>query len=276
MQENYENEFEAENLTPIEDAPSIADRMVGVFTSPAALFEKLAVHPPKAVDWLIPVLIVAVITVLSTFLQMNDPEIVYQMQKTQKEKMEAQFQSLVEKGWMTEEAANAQMEKMDEGFSEESMKSGIAISAVTIPLFLLAKLFFVALIYFIIARFILKGQGGYSQALTVYGTAHYIVALQALVLLIIILVTGKITTGTSIASLGGFDNTTILGFLLSKVNVFSLLILYSIGVGLSKMYHAESSGMYLAIVFGLWIGGSFIIFLLGNLSPYFYDLAAGI
>ena len=274
MQENYENEFETENMPPLEDAPSIVDRMVGVFTSPAALFEKLAAYPPKVIDWLIPVLIVAAVTILSTFLQMNDPLIVKQMQDMQMEKAGDQIESLVEKGWMTEEAASAQKEKMEEGFSPDSMKSGIAVSSVTIPLFLLAKLFFVALIYFIIARYILKGQGGYSQSLTVYGAVHYIMALQALVLLIIVLVTEKITLGTSIASLGGFDNTTILGFLLSKVNIFNLLIMYTVGVGLSKMYHAESAGIYLAVVFGIWLGGSFVMFLLGNLFPFFYDIAA--
>ena len=151
MQENYENEFESENLPPIEDAPSVVDKMVGVFTSPSTLFEKMSAHPPKVLDWLIPVLIVTVITVLSTFLQMNDPEIVEQMRDTSEEKLGDHLESMVEKGLMTEEDASKAMDKMDEGFSPESMKSGVVKSAVAIPLFLLAKLFFVALIYFIIA-----------------------------------------------------------------------------------------------------------------------------
>lgn len=275
MQENYENQYEEENLPPIEDSPSVVDRIIGVFTSPAALFEKLAARKPKFTDWLIPVLVASVIMVLSTFLQMNDPEIVEQIFETQMEKMEEQFESMIEKGWMTEEIATQTMADMEENFSEDNLKSGAYSSIISVPLFLLIKLLLGALIYFIIARYILKGQGGYSQALTVYGTTFYIAAAQALVVLLIMLVTGKISTGTNVSALGGFDNTTMLGFLLSKVDIFGLLIVYTVGVGLSKMYHSATSGKYIAAVMAFWLGGTFILFLLGNVFGFFYDLAAG-
>ena len=276
MQENYENEFEAENFPPLEDAPSLVDRMVGIFTSPATLFEKMSAHPPKVIDWLIPVLIAAVITVLSTFLQMNDPEIVEQMYETQVEKMESKYEKSVENNEMTEAEASEKMAEFDEYFTPEVIQYWAYLSIITVPLALLVKLLLGGLLYFLIARFALKGLGDFSHALTVYGTAHYIVALQALVMLVITLVTGTSSTGTSITAIGGFDSTTLVGFILSKADIFSILIVYTVGVGLSKMYRAESSGKYIAAVFALWFGGTLAMFLLGNFSPFFYDLAAGL
>ena len=45
-----------------------SDKLVGLFTEPGKTFSKMSNFPPKTVDWMIPILIVIVVSILSQLL----------------------------------------------------------------------------------------------------------------------------------------------------------------------------------------------------------------
>ena len=68
---------DAPKMSSVEDAQeeqelSHTDKLVGVFTEPAAMFSKAAKFPAKTADWIIPVLVVIVISILSQLVMMSN------------------------------------------------------------------------------------------------------------------------------------------------------------------------------------------------------------
>jgi hypothetical protein len=79
---------------------------------------------------------------------------------------------------------------------------------------------------------------------------------------------GKLLGDVSIASFTGADKATIAGFILGKLDIFSIWIYAVLSIGLAKMFKSETVGKYYIMVFGLWIIGGLIIFALGQALPF--------
>ena len=84
---------------PIEEEElGITDKMVGVLTEPSTFFKKIANLPLKSSDWLIPLIIAIVITMISSAIMMTNPTIKADMQEKQMKQVEKYFQEQVDKG----------------------------------------------------------------------------------------------------------------------------------------------------------------------------------
>ena len=91
-----------------------SDKMIGVFTEPGKTFDAAAKNPPKAMDWLIPVISFLVIAIISNFILFQNPEIKLQfdeMLDKQVAKIEAQLDEKVQNGEMTESEKEAALEQ---------------------------------------------------------------------------------------------------------------------------------------------------------------------
>lgn len=249
---------------------SHTDKIVGVISEPSSLFSKLSFIPTKATDWILPLLALIVVAIVSTFIYMSNPEIKLEMQQQQKKAMEEQFDKMVESGQMTREQADEQIDKTMEMMGGSGMMQ--VFSSIGIIVMMLVWFFVFTTIAFLIAKFAFKGDGGYSQAMTAMGLPLYISVLQSILLVIVGLLMGKMLTGLNPAALMGMDVKTLPGFLLSRLDVFSIWFYVVVGIAFAKMFKSDNVKKYVFTSIGVWLVFMFIIFGLGQVSPIFENM----
>ncbi|AFN73942.1 hypothetical protein MROS_0699 [Melioribacter roseus P3M-2] len=269
MDEKQDNQVP--QMSPVEEEEEMefshTDKLVGVFSEPAVTFEKLKKTGPKTSDWLIPILIVIVAAVLSNVIMMSNPAIKLSIIEKQMAQIEKNFDEAVQSGQMTEEQKEAQLEqireRMDQGGSTTIIFTAISIVFITFITF-----FIVAGVYFLVCKFLLKGDGTFKDTMAAYGLPYYIIVIQIIAMVIIALVTNKFITSTSLAAILEIDKSKFLYFLLSRVDVFSIWFYAVVSIVLAKMFNAENTGKYFATIFGLWIGVGFIFWWLAANVPF--------
>lgn len=264
-----------ENLQPQEpqqevEAITHTDKIVGVISEPSNLFSKLVFLPTKATDWLIPLFALIIVAVISTFIYMSNPEIKYQMQQEQEKAMREQFDKMVESGQMTQEQADEQLDRTSEFVSNPMFM--YLIPAISVFVIMLLWFFVFTSLAFLIAKFAFKGDGSYSQAMTAMGLPLYISVLQSILLVIVGLLMGKMLTGLNPASLMGMDLKTLPGFLLSRLDVFSIWFYIVVGIAFAKMFKSDNVKKYIFTSIGVWLVFMFIIFGLAQVSPVFGNM----
>lgn len=243
-----------------------ADKLVGVFTEPVKTFEKMSKEPTKFYDWLLPVLLLIIITNVAMIILMTNPQIKYAVQEKTINQVQKQFDEMVEKGQITQEQADQQIEIMRERFEQSGQVQriiGIVTSAIGIFIFF----FVISGVYFLFAKFILKGEGTYQHAMTAYGLPMYVFTIQWIIIVIIGFIVGKMFTDTSVASFFDLDKSTFVGFILSKADIFSIWFYWLIAIGFAKLFKSTETAKYILMVFGVWIGFSIIFFLIGQAVP---------
>lgn len=245
---------------------SHADKLVGVFTEPSKTFEKMAKEPTKFYDWFLPVLLLIIITNVAVIILMTNPQIKYAMQEKTILQVQKQFDEMVEKGQMSKEQADQQIEGMRENFERGGQAQRI-IGIVTSSVAIFIMFFIVSGIFFLSAKFGLKGDGSYQHAMTAYGLPMYVFSIQWILLVIIGFIAGKMFTDTSIASFMDIDKSTFLGFILSKADIFSIWFYWLIAVGFSRLFQSNQTAKYILMVFGVWLGFSIVFFLIGQAVP---------
>ena len=67
------------------------DKLVGVFSEPGNTFSKIAKFPAKTSDWIIPILILIVVTILSYVVLMNNPAVKASINEKNIARIEKQF-----------------------------------------------------------------------------------------------------------------------------------------------------------------------------------------
>jgi hypothetical protein len=259
------DEFEEEEL-------SHTDKMVGVFTEPAATFEETSKFPVRTTDWLIPTILVILFAVLTNYIMTSNPAIRQQIIEKQMEMIEKQFQSAIDAGQMTPDQANQQMDNIRDRM-EQQMSSGMWVNILAILIFTFVFFFILAGVYLLIAKVFLKGDGNYASALAAYGLSQYVVIVQLIVMIIIAFATTSVVEGTSLALIMDVDRQTIGGYLLTKVDPLRIWFYAVLAIALAKMFKAKSSKMYFVWVFGTWIGFSIALFYLAKLVPFLGFLA---
>jgi len=244
-----------------------SDKIVGLFTEPVKTFSKMSKYPPKTVDWMIPILIVIVVTILSSIVLMNNPVIKHAMNEKNIAKFEKQFKQMVDKGQLSQAQADEQLDKMREGMEKGGVLQYIGI-IVGVPIGMFILFFIVSGVLLIIAKYILGGDGTYSSVMAAYGLPYYVLALQVVIMVIAALVMNKFLTGISVADLMSSDKSSFLGFILGKLDIFSIWFYVLVGIGLAKMFKSDNLSKYITASLGMWIGFSLLFFLLVKVLPF--------
>jgi hypothetical protein len=261
---NTNNDPSAGEAPELEEL-SHTDKLVGVFAEPKTMYQKTAQFPPKTADWIIPLIILVVFSIISSYIILSNPEISYNIKHEQLAKIEKSFQEMVDKGQMTKDQADQQMSALEERMSEgTNMVQTVVFIIVKVFLFF----FIVSGIYFIAARFIFKGEGTYASAMVANGLTAYIDVIQVIVATILTLTTARLFQDTSLAAFMHIEKSTFLGFLLGKLDVIAIWSLAIVSIGLAKMFKSEKMGKYFIFIFGLWIVWGLIIFGLGQAVPF--------
>lgn len=244
---------------------SHTDKIVGVISEPTNLFTKLALLPTKATDWILPLLALIIVAIISTFIYMSNPEIKYQMQQEQEKAMREQFDKMVESGQMTREQADEQMEQSAQ-FVNNPMFMYL-IPSISVFVIMLLWFFIFTTLAFLLAKFALKGDGGYGQAMTAMGLPLYISVLGSIILVIAGMLMGKMLTGLNPATLMGMDLKTLPGFLLSRLDLFTIWYYVVVGISFAKMFKSDDVKKYVITSLATWLIFMFIIFGLAQIVP---------
>ena len=267
--ETEETNQTEQNSTEVEEL-SHTDKIVGVISEPTNLFSKLASLNIKVTDWLLPLLAMIIVAIVATFIYMSNPSIKYEMQQQQEKAMREQFEKIVESGQMTQEQVDEQLDKTSEMMNNPMFT--YLFPSIAIFVMSLVWFFVFTTLAFVVAKFAFKGDGGYSQAMTAMGLPMYISVLQSIILIIAGLLMGKMLTGLNPASLMGMDVKTLPGFLLSRLDVFSIWFYVVVGIAFAKMFKANSVKYYVVASVGIWLVFMFIIFGLAQVSPMFGNM----
>ncbi|MDZ7767264.1 MAG: YIP1 family protein [Melioribacteraceae bacterium] len=244
-----------------------SDKLVGVFSEPASTFQGISKVGVKTSDWLIPLFVVIVISIISHVVMLNNPAIKYSMMEEQMSAVEERLDDMVESGQMTEAQKEQQIQQTRD-FMENQGGTQIIFSAIGIIIFTFIMFFIVSGVFYAVSKFGLKGDGDYKGAMAAYGLPHYIIVVQVIVMVILAFVFDRFLQGTSVAAILDSDKTTFAGWVFSKLDIFSIWFYGVVAVGFAKIFKAESYGKYFAMVFGLWLGVGFIFWLLADALPF--------
>ena len=250
-----------------EEELGFTDKMIGVLSEPANLFQKLANLPYKTVDWLIPIGLVIIFSILSTVILMNNAEVKSNMMDKQIEQIEKNFQEAVDKGQMTQEQADQQLDMIQEQM-EKGGSTQLIFSIIGIIIIVFLSFFILAGVYYLLVKFALKGDGAYKTSMTAYGLPHYIVILQVIVMIIVSIAMGKMFMDTSVGSFIDMEKDTIAGWFMHKLDIFSIWFYAVLSISLAKFFKSENTSKYFIGVFGLWLGFSLIMFFIVKAVPF--------
>jgi hypothetical protein len=251
----------------IQEEPELghSDKIIGLFSEPKKTFEKMSAYSPKTIDWLLPITLLLFIVVLSRVLIIQNPDLAYQVKQQQKESMEKSLNTAVEKKQITseqkEERLNQSLESMNKPIFQLLGYVGIIIGGFII-------FFIISGVYFLFARFALKGEGTYVAALVANGMTSYIGIIQIVLATVLSYILGRLVNDVSLASLMNSDKATITGYLLSKLDVILIWSFIILSIAYSKLFKSQSIGKYYGMVFGIWIVWGVFSFWLGQIVPW--------
>ncbi len=262
-QESIENESVDEESYEL----SHSDKLVGVFTEPGTTFSSMSKFPAKTADWIIPLLLMIIIAALTQVVMMSNESIKYSMMEKQMEAVEKQLSDAVANGDLTQAQADERLEQTRQFFENSGM--GLMFGIIGIVVFTFIFFFIISGVFYLVAKFGLKGDGNYSSAMVAYGLPYYIIALQLIVMVIAALAMNKLMAGTSVADFMDMEKTTILGFILGKIDPFTIWFYAVISIGLAKMFKSANTTKFVITVFILWLGTNFLFFGLSKVVPFF-------
>jgi competence protein ComGC len=234
-------------VTPEPDL-TLGDAMAGVFSEPGDTFASVK-QSQKKNYWLIPLLIIIIVSILSTFLVMRDEELSSAIRDKQKAAMQEQIDKAVKEGKMSREDADKQIEQ-----SQKFMSGGMMMVFGIIGSFFAVLLFFFlkGLIYWGSLK-LFKGTAGYKDVLNVLGLAGLITSIQLVIDTVLAVLTGKLMT--NIGPILLFTEESVgksLYKVIANLDLINIWYLIIVGIGLAKVSDLKSNKT-IPLVFGLWV-----------------------
>ena len=227
---------------------SLSDSLAGVFSEPGETFTEIK-KSTKGSYWIWPIIILAVITALSSFIVMNDEELSSEIKTTQSKAMKEKLDDAVKSGQMTREQADEQIEKA------QSMMGGglfavigVAGGVISILIFFFVK----GLIYWGGFK-IFKGTATFVNIMNVLGIASIITSIQMILDTVLAIFTGRlyINIGPVLFFTEEAVGKSMYKFIANfdLINIWYLVI---IAIGFAKVSDLKSSVTF-PMVFGLWL-----------------------
>lgn len=235
---------------------SLAARLLNVFAIPGDVFEEVKAAPHAVANWLVPALIASVVGAVSAVLMFSQPTIQQQLREKQEHMMEQQ----VKAGKMTRAQADQALTVAEKFTSPAMMKIFGAFSAVVASF---VRVFWWALVLWLLGRWFLKSPISYLKATEVAGLAGMIAVLGGIVSLLLIVNLGKLFSTPSLAlTISDFDEKNKSHLLLGAVNVFNFWLLGVMASGLARLAGVPFARAAF-LVLGYWIIWSLCLIFIG-------------
>lgn len=233
---------------------SFTDKIAGILATPGDLYEQVRLTPPAAANWVIPTLVLIVLSIASMLLVMNDPVLMDQMMVPQREALA----KAVQEGKITQDAADRQAEMLGSG--SPFFLIGLLVGT---PISLFLMLFLFAFLFWLIGKFVMKSNAPFMKVVEVYGLTFYIGALGVLVTAALRFALGSFHASPSLALLVlPFDVHNKLHLALSMLNVFTIWGLVVTSIGLAKVFERDFPKV-LVLILAVWILLSVVLIYLG-------------
>jgi hypothetical protein len=247
-----------ETPPPVTEVPvmSLAARLLNMFAIPGDVFEEVKATRHAAVNWLVPALIASVVGAASACLMFSQPAIQQQLREQQERVMEQQ----VKAGKMTRAQAEQAQTIADKFSSPTMLKIFGAFGAVGGSF---ARVFWWALVLWLLGRWFLHVRIGYLKAAEVAGLAGMISTLGTVVSLLLIVNVGKLFSTPSLALVvGDFDAKNKSHLLLGAVNVFNFWFIGVMASGLARLAGVPFARAAI-LMLSCWIAWSLILISIG-------------
>ena len=225
---------------------SFAGKLLNVFAAPGEVFDEIKATPPSVVNWLGPVLIYAVVGVISVCIMFAQPAIQQAVHDQQVKAMDKQ----VQQGKMTQAQEDQALQILDK-FMGPRMLSVIGSAGMVIYSFV--SLFGWALVLWLLGRWLLKARIDYLKVLEVAGLSSIIVVLGIVIGTLLAVILGRLYATPSLALLvTNFDPANRVHLLLGAANVIYFWHTGVLAIGLAKLSGGSMARAF-AVVFGFWV-----------------------
>jgi hypothetical protein len=225
---------------------SLGTTIANVFAAPSEAFQGLSTSGPKAMNWVLPMILMAVLSILFVYLIFTNETI-----KTQIFDMQAQqFDKAVAEGRMTQQQADQIRDQMQ----QTGLGMFMAFGSIPILIFISAYFFLGALFLWLSAKIVWKSPLKYGKFLEVYGIATWIGVLGTVVTMGMVLGMNSMfsTPSAGLLFADGFDPSNTMHKFASALNVFSVWQAAVTGIGLSSLTgKPTANGIVVAMV--LWL-----------------------
>jgi ABC-type multidrug transport system fused ATPase/permease subunit len=225
------------------------DAISGIFTEPGNTFNTIMKFP-KRNFWLLPVIILVLTSIVSSFLFFSDAELVSKMMDKQKMKMREKMQESVKEGKMSQQQANEAIERAEKFMDPNGLFFKITgfAGAVVAPFIML---FVLSVIYMLLLK-MFKANFEFTNILNVVGLSLIVSAIGSIIGIVLSIVMGDLTSvGLALAFKADAVGETFHG-LFMKLDVFTIWFYVLVAIGLVRVAKIKPVISY-SIVFGLWV-----------------------
>jgi mannitol-specific phosphotransferase system IIBC component len=225
---------------------SLAGRLLNVFAAPGEVFDEIKIARHRAANWLVPLLIYAVVGVISVCILFAQPAIQQTIHDQQVKALDKQ----VQQGKITQAQEDQALQVMEK-FMGPTMLAIFGSFALIIYSFV--SVFGWALVLWLAGRWLLKAQFDYMKVLEVAGLSSVVVVLGMVISTLLAVILGRLYAGPSLGLLvDNFDPVNRGHLLLGAVNVINLWHAGVLAIGLAKLSGAPAAKAA-AVVFGFWV-----------------------
>ena len=234
-----------EEQAPSAPTISFSDIIINVFASPSEAFEGLRTSPVRATVWVVPLILLILLSSGSQYLMNSNESLKAQSQET----MRQVYQRQVESKRMTQEQADQTMERM-EGMGGVM----IAVRIVGTTIFFVVVFFLAALVLWPLGKLSLKATASYGKYLELWGASQWISILGIVVTMGLVLGLNSIYASPSaaLAVYSTYDLFSSTHRILSLLNLFSIWQFLLVGIGLST-YAQKPLPVGIGLAMGLWL-----------------------
>ena len=226
-------------------ASSLAARLTNIFVSPGEVFDEVKAGEPAAKNWLVPVLILALVGAVSAFVIFSQPAMIQQIREQQVKVFDQQVKS----GKMTQAQADQAM-AVAEKFSGPAMLKITGSIGAVISSFV--GVFWRALVLWLLGILILKARFDYLKALDVAGLATMISVLGAVVAMLLTVIFGKAAAPSLALLVSQFDPKNPVHLLAAAANVFTFWQLGVMAAGLARLATSSFARAF-ALLLVVWL-----------------------
>ncbi len=238
---------------PPQESTSVLSRYFNVLASPGEAFNGVGTLESKTSLWLVPMIILILITMGIAALTMSNPAI----QQEMKEKVSQKMQKNVQDGKMTQEQADKYAD-VGGGWGK--------IMAIVGPIFGVPFFWlFMTLLYWVILAFIIGGEISWINAFTVVALGSAVYLIQAVITGLLVYATGSFTTQINLGFLVSGDTNATLHALFSRIDPFSFWQMWVLCIGFSKVSDLTLKKAAYGVV-GLWLVWSAILVSTANVE----------
>lgn len=246
---------------------SLSGRLFNVFATPGDVFQEVKTARVSAANWVVPALILIVVSWVSSWLIFSQDSIKHQLSEITDQAVQKQ----IEKSHMSEQQAE-QSRAIGEKWAQIMAK----VAAVLVPVFGgFVTPFFWGLILWLVGAKVLKGDFPFMKAVEVVGLVNMVSVLDVIVRTLLIIGLGNLYAAPGLVLLvKDFDPQNTVHGLLSLVNLMTFWLLVLRAMGLARLSSVSFAKAALWI-FGIWAGYNAFFIGLGMLMKAMFKRIGG-